>query len=73
MSQYTQVKAKATNVMFAGIGGGVFIFLLGLVANSGHLSTLGIIGSAAVCGVGQVMRQNAKKLRTEQKDLLFNP
>ncbi len=56
--------------MFAGVGGGLLIFVIGLLAKSTNISVLGIIGSATSGGVGrvgQIMIQNTKKLRTDEE------
>ena len=67
MSKYLEAKEQAKKVIFAGIGGGVVIFLLGLVANSKYLTFVGIVASGTAGVTGQVMKENAKKLRTDDE------
>lgn len=67
MSKYIEAKAKAKKVIFAGVSGGVLIFVIGLVSDSKIIAFLGIIAGGSAGVTGKIMQENAKKLRNEDE------
>ena len=67
MTRYTKVKAQANQVIIAGIGVGCLLLAYGIFAKSPHFSFLSLMAGASVGGVGYVMRENAKSLRSEDE------
>ncbi len=67
MSQYIEAKAKANKIVLVGISGGCLILFIGILARIPTLSVFGFLTGAGGGIIGYVMRENAKKLRTEDE------